>query len=101
MQRFYAQIIAYYDSISTLLTYMVIPSHAKKLEVIKKTQYVKGENPKFLASLGPGWFFPHSQGETLHWSKCWVDMYRLLRLFSFTCLSLTGPIYVLKGYLQN
>ena len=38
---------------------MVIPSHSKNVEVVKKTQYIKGKNPNFLAFLRSGWFFPY------------------------------------------
>ena len=42
---------------------MLIPSQARKVEVIKKTQYVKDKNQtKNLAFPCPVWFFPYTLG---------------------------------------
>ena len=38
---------------------MLVPSQARKLEVVKKTQYIKGKSPKFLAFPCLAWFFPY------------------------------------------
>ena len=42
---------------------MVIPSQARKVEVIKKTQYVKGKIKQTnIAFPCPAWFFPYTWG---------------------------------------
>ena len=36
---------------------MIIPTQVRKLDVVKKTQYVKDKNPKILAFPCPALFF--------------------------------------------
>ena len=38
---------------------MVISGQLRKLEGVKKTQYVKGKNPKMLAFSCPAWILPY------------------------------------------
>ena len=47
--------------VSSFLTHMVIPRQTSKLEVVKKTQYVKTLNPNLLAFPHPALFLPYDR----------------------------------------